>query len=111
MSEQSLHVIGYDEIVIMLGLLGIDGTIIENNQDIMKKLQELIKNPKISMIIIAADLPESIVEFIIDFKLNNRRPFIFYLQDVFKLKKDISDKGNLDLVLKKILDSIGNILN
>lgn len=106
MTEQRIYILGYDEIVIMLGLLGIDGTIVKESQDILKEIKKLIADQTISILVIAFDLSDKIIDFIIDFKLNNRKPIIFYLEDIFKYQE-----GKTDVLLSKILDSIGNIVN
>ena len=106
MVDQKVHILGYDEIVLMLGLLGIEGTTIENVNDFMQIFSELIKKPTIGMIIIAIDLPDEINEFLVDFKLNNRRPFIIFLPDLFE-----SNIEKKDVLLNKILKIIGKLLS
>ena len=105
MSDQEIYVIGYDEIVLLLGLLGIQGSVLEKSDDFMEIFKNLIKNPSIGMIIIALELPSDIIDYLIDFKLNNRRPFIFYLPDIFQFN---IEKNNI--FLKKISKSINNII-
>ncbi|TFG07590.1 MAG: hypothetical protein EU539_04490 [Promethearchaeota archaeon] len=105
MSEKKIHVIGYDEIVLLLGLLGIDGTIIENSDQFMKKFEELTKDDSIGMIIIALDLPDEIIDFIVDFKLNKRIPFVYILPDIFKMNIQKEDA-----ILNKIRASIKKII-
>ena len=95
MSDQEIYVIGYDEIVLLLGLLGIQGSVLEKSDDFMEIFKNLIKNPSIGMIIIALEY----------FKLNNRRPFVFYLPDIFQFN---IEKNNI--FLKKISKSINNII-
>lgn len=105
MSDQEIYVIGYDEIVLLLGLLGIQGSVLENSDEFMEIFKNLINNPSIGMIIIALELPSDIIDYLIDFKLNNRRPFIFYLPDIFQLN---IEKNNI--FLKKISKTISNII-
>jgi vacuolar-type H+-ATPase subunit F/Vma7 len=105
MSEQKIHVIGDDESVLMFGLLGIEGTILSENENFRKEFNKLINDAKIDMIIVALDLPEDMIEFLVDFKLNKRKPFVFYLPDIFNL--DLEQK---DILLKKVYESIGKIL-
>jgi vacuolar-type H+-ATPase subunit F/Vma7 len=105
MPEQKIHIIGYDEIVLLFGLLGINGTIVEETNKFMEKFQDLIKDPSIGMIIIAMELPDEIVDYLIDYKLNNRKPFVFQLPDIFKA--DIEEE---DAFLKRIYDSIKKII-
>ena len=106
MVDQKIHVLGYDEIVLMLGLLGIEGTTVENVNDFMQIFNDLIKKPTIGMIIIAIDLPDDITEFLIDFKLNNRRPFIFFLPDLFETNIEKED-----VLINKILKIIGKLIS
>lgn len=106
MVDQKIHVLGYDEIVLMLGLLGIEGTTVENVNDFMQIFNDLIKKPTIGMIIIAIDLPDDITEFLIDFKLNNRRPFIFFLPDLFETNIEKED-----VLINKILIIIGKLIS
>ncbi len=89
----------------MLSLLGIEGSIIKPEDDFMIKFNELINNPSIGMIIIAIPLPDNIFNFIINFKLNNKKPFIFILPDIFH--PHIEEEGQ---VINKILESIGDIV-
>ena len=106
MVDQKIHVLGYDEVVLMLGLLGIEGTVVETVNDFMQIFHELIKKPTIGMIIIAIALPEDTLNFLLDFKLNNRRPFIFFLPDLFEVNIE-----NEDVVLNRILKNIGKIIS
>ncbi|MFW9937533.1 MAG: V-type ATP synthase subunit F [Candidatus Thorarchaeota archaeon] len=105
MPEQQIHVIGTDEIITLLGLLGINGTVIDDNKDFMKQFNELVENPAIYLIIIALDLPNNIIETLIDFKLNRRKPFIFYLPNLFT-----SNHETKDLFISKVSKSLGKIL-
>ena len=84
MPDEKIHVIGYDEIVSLFGLLGIEGTIVNNNEEFRKIFENLIKRPSIAMIIINMELPNELLEFIMDFKTNNRIPFVYLLPDIFQ---------------------------
>jgi len=105
MVGQKIHVIGSDEIVILLGLIGIEGTVIEDNNEFFSIFNKLKRNTSIGMIIISIPLTNDLVDFVIDFKLNNRTPFIFCLPDIFQVNIE-----NEDPFYKKILDSIGKII-
>ena len=105
MSDQEIYVIGYDEIVLLLGLLGIQGSVLDKSDDFMKIFKNLINKPSIGMIIIAIELPSDIIDYLINFKLNNRRPFIFYLPDIFQLN---IEKNNV--FLNKISKTISKII-
>ena len=68
MPGEKIHVIGYDEIVLLFGLLGIDGSTVNNKEDFIKTFEKLIKRPSIVMIIISVELPGDVLEYIVDFK-------------------------------------------
>jgi len=105
MPDAKIHVIGYDEIVSLFGLLGIEGTIANNKEDFIKKFEKLIKRPLIVMIIINMELPDDVLEYIIDFKTNNRTPFIYLLPDIFQL-----DIRNHDKIFDRIHELIEEII-
>ena len=105
MAGQKIHVIGSDEIVVLLGLLGIEGTIIEDSNQFLSAFNKLKTNTSIGMIIVAIPMPNDLVDFVIDFKLNNRTPFVFCLPDIFQVNIE-----NEDPFYRKILESIGKII-
>ena len=104
MPEQKIHVIGYDEIVLLLGLLGIEGTILESSERFMPTFNQLTNDPSIGMVIIGLDLDEEILNYLVDFKLNNRIPLVYLLPDIFQTNVD-----NEDIFLKIIRNSVGKI--
>jgi len=106
MAGQKIHVIGQDDFVLLMRLLGIGGTIVEDSNNFLSVFNRLIKNTSIEMLIIAIDLPLDFIDYIIDFKLNIRKPFVFYLPDIFKANIE-----NEDVFYFKILDSIGKIIS
>ncbi len=106
MLDQKIHVLGDDDVVLMLGLLGIEGTIIEIGDSFLELFNELIKDPSIGMIIIRLPLSKEEYEFLIDFKLYNKMPLVFILPDLFQ-----SDIDKTDVIRNKIYDSIGDILS
>ncbi len=106
MPDQEIFIIGNDEICEMFSLLGIDGKIIEKSDEFLPEFQNLIKKPSIGMIIIAITLPDNIVDFLIDFKLNTRRPFIFHLPNMFEPNIERED-----IFFKKIFESISQIIS
>jgi vacuolar-type H+-ATPase subunit F/Vma7 len=105
MVVQDIHILGEEEIVSMLGLLGLNGTVVKNEEDFLKKFSELIIKPSIGMMIVAVPLSNGTIDFLLDFKKANKRPFIFILPDVFKpnIERD-------DIIFKKILDALGEII-
>lgn len=104
MFDKEVHVVGDEDIVLMLGLLGIEGTIIENREEFLKVFNNLIDLPKIGMILIALRLSDEIIDFLLDFKLNNKEPFIFILPDVFQPNVE-----RIDVLLNKISNAISDI--
>lgn len=106
MPESKIHIIGNDDLVLLLGLLGIEGTILSNPEQFLLKFNELIKDSSIGMIIISMNLPEEILDYLIDFKSNNRRPLVFLLPDIFQ-----TDIESNDIFMNIIRNSIGKIIN
>ena len=92
--------------VSIFGLLGLEGTIVDNELDFLKLFTELIKNPSIGMIIIALRLSDNMIEYLLDFKQNNRIPFVFILPDVYQ--PNIEKEG---IIFNKIIDAIGHIFS
>ena len=105
MPDKKIHVLGYDEIVLLFGLLGIEGTIIKLNEDFLKIFKNLTKNTSVALIIIHMDLSDEILEFLTDFKINNRTPFVYLLPNIFK-----QDIKNQDKVFNKIYELIEEII-
>lgn len=105
MHDKKIHVLGYDEIVLLFGLLGIEGTIIKLNEDFLKIFKNLTKNTSVALIIIHMDLSDEILEFLTDFKINNRTPFVYLLPNIFQ-----QDIKNQDKVFNKIYELIEEII-
>lgn len=106
MADQKIQILGEEEMVSLFGLLGLEGTVVENEEDFLKQFTELIKRPSIGMIIVAIRLSISIIDFLLDFKQNNRIPFIFILPDIYHPNVERED-----IILNKIIDAIGNIIS
>lgn len=106
MLDQTIHVLGDEDIVLMLGLLGVEGTVLERSDLFLEKFKSLIEDTSLGMIIIALQLSPTDYDFLINYKLNNKLPLIFFLPDVFQ--PDI-EKG--DIMKNKIFDAIGNIIS
>ena len=105
MVDQKVILLGNEEHVLMLALLGIEGILVEKSEDFLKLFGELIKKPSTGMLLIALELPKDLMNYLINFKINNRRPFIFILPDLFK-----TDIDKDDLVLNRILDAVSDII-
>jgi len=104
-NNQKVHVMGNEHIVLMFSLLGIDGTVIKNDDNFLEVLNLLLNKSEIGIIIIAMKVPIEIIDFLIDFKLDNRKPLIHLLPDIFQENFEKND-----VFLNKIYDSIGEIV-
>jgi len=105
MADQEVIILGSEQYVLMLGMLGIEGKIVEKSEEFLKIFRELINKQSIGMIIVALDLPKDITNYLIDYKINNRRPFIFIMPNLFKTEIDEED-----LVFNRILDAVSDII-
>ncbi|MFX0038038.1 MAG: V-type ATP synthase subunit F [Promethearchaeota archaeon] len=105
MLDQKIHILGEENLVVLLGLLGLEGTIITSEDKFLEEFNNLIKKPSIGMIVIAMPLNNENINFLLNFKLNNNDPFIFILPDVFQ--PHIDEEGK---VIDKILEAIGDIV-
>jgi len=105
MVGQKIHVLGEEDVVLLFGLLGIDGTVIENNEAFVKKFDTLTKESSIGMIIIFMELPNEIIDSILEFKISNKSPFIYLIPNIF-----LSDIENRDIFFNKIFESIEQII-
>jgi len=103
--DQKVIILGNEEHVLMLALLGIEGVVVENPEEFLKIFRELIIKPSTGMILVALELPKDVMKYLIDYKINHRRPFIFILPDLFKTEIDKED-----LVLNRILDAVSDII-
>lgn len=83
MPDQKIHVIGEEDIVLLFGLLGIEGTIIENIEEFQNSFELLIKESSIGMIIIFMDLPSNLLDYLLEFKISNKNPFVYILPNIF----------------------------
>ncbi|MFX1317444.1 MAG: hypothetical protein ACFE9T_16400, partial [Promethearchaeota archaeon] len=78
----------------------------KENDDFLKEFNNLVNDPQIFMIIISLDLSDTILDFLIDFKINKRKPFIFYIPDIFNL-----DNSSKNLFLTRVYESINKIIS
>jgi vacuolar-type H+-ATPase subunit F/Vma7 len=105
MPDKTMHIIGYDEMIYLFGLLGIPGTVLQDPSQFKEKFDKIKNDPSVEMIAISMDLPEKLIDFITEFKLNNTSPFVFYMPKVFQ--RDIEQAG---AVLDKLFESILKII-
>ena len=105
MPGNTIHVIGKEDIVILLSLLGIEGTIINQKTEFLKEFNNVIKKPSIGMVIIAVDLDTNLIDYLREYKLNNKKPFIFALPDIFNpnIEED-------EIFIEEISKSMGKII-
>ncbi|MFX1239462.1 MAG: V-type ATP synthase subunit F [Promethearchaeota archaeon] len=106
MADQEIYVIGNDDLVILFGLLGVNGTAIKDESDFLTLFRELTDKPSIGMIIVAFDLSQKLVDFILEFKLNHRKPFVYYLPDIFKPNIELNDAfwNHITKSIKKLIN-------
>jgi len=104
--DQKIHILGEEDLVVLLGFLGLEGTIINTEDQFTTEFNNLIKNPSIGMIVISMPLNDEMIDFLINFKLNNKQPFIFILPDVFQ--PHIEEEGK---IVNKILEAIREIVS
>jgi len=105
MTTQKIVVIGYDELVILMSLLGIEGYIAEEKEQFFKIFDILTKDASIGIILVGLTSSEDISEFLIEYKLNNKRPLVITLPDILN-----EDLGSFGPIMEKIQDSIGEII-
>ncbi len=105
MPEQEMFIMGDPELVRLFGLLGIEGKEVEKPEDFIKVFNELIKQKSIGMIIIAMELSPNDIDFLLDFKINNRSPFVFHVPNIFEPNID-----SADIFYNKIYDIIHKII-
>ncbi len=100
-----IHVIGEEDTVILLSLLGIEGTVINQKNEFLKEFNKVIRNPSIGMVIIAVDLDSNLIDYLTEYKLNNKKPFIFSLPDIFNpnIEED-------EMFIEEISKSMGKII-
>lgn len=104
--KQKIHLLtDNDEILILMNLLGIEGTLLETKSNFMDKFNDLTEDSMISILLISMDLPDKIMEEIIDFKLNSTTPFIYLMPDLFKERWD-----EKSIILKKVYKQAKKLL-
>lgn len=105
MKYQNFYIFGTEEVVLMFSLLGIDGKVIKNPENFLKNFNDLTKSSSIAVLFIYLELPDDIINFLIEHKLENKRPFILLLPQFSEL--DIEEG---DLIYRRIVNSINQII-
>ncbi len=105
-NAEKIVIIGDEEVVLLFALLGIEGKIVNNYNEFIAEFNEIMKDSSMGMVIISEKLISDHLDFYIDFKLNNPKPFLFLLPNIFQ-SKDI----NSDVISKKIQEYIGKSMH
>ena len=100
-----IMVLGDEETVTLFELLGIEGKVVNSFNEFELELYEIIKDPMIGMILISEQALAGHLDFYLNFKLNNPKPFIFSLPDIFQSKNIKTDS-----ITKKIQEYIGKVM-
>lgn len=79
-----IYVVGEEEIIILMGLLGIEGSILHKREDFLGEFNKLKQDSSIGMIVIAMDLLDDDIKMLMEHKLSKSKPFIFYVPNIFK---------------------------
>ncbi|TFG25311.1 MAG: hypothetical protein EU532_11815 [Promethearchaeota archaeon] len=105
MTEDKIYVIGEEEIILLMGLLGIEGSILSKPEEFLEEFNRLKEDPSIGMIVIAMDLLDDDIQTLIDHKLRKLKPFIFYLPNIFKptLEEQIVLFKEINKTIKRII--------
>ena len=105
MTDQKIYAIGEEEFILMVGLLGIEGKVLNQSGEFSNEFENLMQDNSIGMIIIAMELLDDDIKILMDHKLSKKKPFIFYLPNIFKSKPE-----ERTIFLKEIFKSIGKII-
>lgn len=76
-----IHVIGSEDTVIGFGLIGIEGTIMTNPEDVKDLLLKLRSPRQYDLIIINTKLLQGLEDFIEKYRLNADNPILFDIPD------------------------------
>ena len=101
MSENRIIIFGEEELVLLFGLLGIEGIIFEDSKydKFIQEFNTLTNDVTIGMIIIGVQFSKDILQFVVDYKLSNKKPFIFFLPDIFQMEIDKIDHFLKEMIL------------
>jgi V/A-type H+-transporting ATPase subunit F len=106
LNYEKIMALGDEETVTLFELLGIEGKIVNSFNEFELELYEIIKDPMIGMILISEKILTGHLDFYLNFKLNNPKPFIFLLPDIFQSKNI-----NTDSITKIIQEYIGKAMH
>ena len=104
--RQKIHMISdNDDFIILMNLIGVESTLLDNTNNFIDTFKKLKNDKSISVIIISMKLPETIIEHILEFKLNNTKPFIFLMPNLFE--EQAEDKS---ILLNRIYKQANKLL-
>ncbi|MCK4281335.1 MAG: hypothetical protein KAX10_04400 [Candidatus Lokiarchaeota archaeon] len=96
-----IFVLAEEEIVILFGLLGIEGIILENPLEFYIEFEKVIQDPQVELIIISENIFEQNLQLLLDFKVSRNKPIIIEVPNFIK-----KEKGE-DLIRKLVTKYLG----
>ena len=87
--------------LIGMRMSGVDGIVLHEEQAVRSKLEELLKNDEIAVILITSALVNLIKETVYDLKLNRKKPLIIEIPDRH------GNGRSKDSISKYVKESIG----
>lgn len=96
-----IFVLAEEEIVILFGLLGIEGIILENPLEFFIEFEKVIQNPQVELIVISENIFEQNLQLLLDFKVSRNKPVIIEVPNFIKKEK------REDLIRKLVTKYLG----
>lgn len=96
-----IFVLAEEEIVILFGLLGIKGIILENPLEFYIEFEKVIQDPQVELIIISENIFEQNLQLLLDFKVSRNKPIIIEVPNFIKKEK------REDLIRKLVTKYLG----
>jgi len=96
-----IFVLAEEEIVILFGLLGIEGIILENPLEFYIEFERVIQDPQVELIIISENIFEQNLQLLLDFKVSRNKPIIIEVPNFIKKEK------REDLIRKLVTKYLG----
>ncbi len=96
-----IFVLAEEEIVILFGLLGIEGIILENPLEFYIEFEKVIQDPQVELIIISENIFEQNLQLLLNFKVSRNKPIIIEVPNFIKKEK------REDLIRKLVTKYLG----
>lgn len=96
-----IFVLAEEEIVILFGLLGIEGIILENPLEFYIEFEKVIQDPQVELIIISENIFEQNLQLLLDFKVSRNKLIIIEVPNFIKKEKEE------DLIRKLVTKYLG----